>query len=178
MRNSPAQVLHYAFSNYWGLAAVIVLALLLWLPRLSDPIDLRWDGAFIIFSGHCWPVAMSTASQANQDRLSLCNIFRCSRLLLDRYSGNPLLIAVAILLRRGFRKAEVQKLQLQSRGMEFGLEMIINATMHRLFQICNQQNQHGGGNERKNHESSDSIQNDNSAMSHRLCARLLRAFAR
>jgi hypothetical protein len=132
MRNSPAQVLHYAFSNYWGWAAVIVLALLLWLPRLSDPIDLRWDGAFIIFSGHRWPVAMATASQTNQDRLSLCNILRCSRLLLDRYSGNPLLTAVAILLRRGFRKAEVQKLQLQSRGMEFALEMIINATVHRL----------------------------------------------
>jgi len=75
---------------------------------------------------------MATASQANQDRLSLCNILRCSRLLLDRYSGNPLLTAVAILLRRGFRKAEVQKLQLQSRGMEFALEMIINATVHRL----------------------------------------------
>ena len=29
--------------RYWGEAVVIALALLLWVPRLSGPIDLRWD---------------------------------------------------------------------------------------------------------------------------------------
>ena len=31
-------------SQYWADAAVIALALLHWRPRLSGPIDLRWDG--------------------------------------------------------------------------------------------------------------------------------------
>src|SRR6266403_2326873 len=30
-------------SRYWGEAVVVALALLLWVPRLSGPIDLRWD---------------------------------------------------------------------------------------------------------------------------------------
>ena len=29
--------------RYWGEAVVVALALLLWVPRLSGPIDLRWD---------------------------------------------------------------------------------------------------------------------------------------
>lgn len=63
---------------------------------------------------------------------------------LHRYFGNPFLTAVGRLLfscreagdfycgLRGFRKSAVQRLQLQSRGMEFALEMIIKATMHNL----------------------------------------------
>ncbi len=64
--------------------------------------------------------------------------------LLHRYFGNPFLTAVGRLFfscreagdfycgLRGFRKAAVQKLNLQSQGMEFALEMVIKATMHGL----------------------------------------------
>ena len=63
---------------------------------------------------------------------------------LHRYFGNPLLTAIGRLFfsckqcgdfycgLRGFRKEAVQELQLQSRGMEFALEMIVKAGMHRL----------------------------------------------
>jgi hypothetical protein len=63
---------------------------------------------------------------------------------LHRYFGNPLLTAIGRLFfsckqcgdfycgLRGFRKEAVQQLQLQSRGMEFALEMIVKAGMHRL----------------------------------------------
>jgi glycosyltransferase involved in cell wall biosynthesis len=63
---------------------------------------------------------------------------------LHRYFGNPLLTAMGRLFfsckecgdfycgLRGFRKQAVQELELQSRGMEFALEMIIKAGMHRL----------------------------------------------
>jgi glycosyltransferase involved in cell wall biosynthesis len=63
---------------------------------------------------------------------------------LHRYFGNPLLTAIGRLFfsckqcgdfycgLRGFRKQAVQQLQLQSRGMEFALEMIVKAGMHRL----------------------------------------------
>ena len=64
--------------------------------------------------------------------------------LLHRYFGNPFLTAVGRLFfscrdagdfycgLRGFNKAAVQKLKLQSCGMEFALEMVIKATMHGL----------------------------------------------
>jgi glycosyltransferase involved in cell wall biosynthesis len=64
--------------------------------------------------------------------------------LLHRYFGNPLLTAIGRLFfsckecadfycgLRGFRKEAVQELELQSRGMEFALEMIVKAEMHRL----------------------------------------------
>jgi hypothetical protein len=63
---------------------------------------------------------------------------------LHRYFGNPFLTAVGRLFfscseagdfycgLRGFRKSAVQRPQLQSRGMEFALVMIIKATMHDL----------------------------------------------
>ena len=63
---------------------------------------------------------------------------------LHRYFGNPLLTAIGRLFfsckqcgdfycgLRGFRKEAVQQLQLQSRGMEFALEMIVKAGMYRL----------------------------------------------
>jgi glycosyltransferase involved in cell wall biosynthesis len=63
---------------------------------------------------------------------------------LHRYFGNPFLTAVGRLFfscheagdfycgLRGFRKEAVERLQLQSRGMEFALEMVIKATMHGL----------------------------------------------
>ena len=63
---------------------------------------------------------------------------------LHRYFGNPLLTAIGRLFfsckecgdfycgLRGFRREAVQKLGLQSRGMEFALEMIVKAGMHRL----------------------------------------------
>lgn len=63
---------------------------------------------------------------------------------LHRYFGNPLLTAIGRLFfscreagdfycgLRGFRKTEVQRLRLQSQGMEFALEMVIKATMHGL----------------------------------------------
>ena len=38
-------------SQYWADAAVIALALLLWLPRLSGPIDLRWDSGVYYLLG-------------------------------------------------------------------------------------------------------------------------------
>ncbi len=61
-----------------------------------------------------------------------------------RYFGNPTLSAIGRLFfrnrslgdfycgLRGFRKEAVQRLELQSRGMEFALEMLIKAGMHGL----------------------------------------------
>jgi len=63
---------------------------------------------------------------------------------MHRYFGNPLLTAVGRLFfsckdsgdfycgLRGFRKEAIQSLELQSRGMEFALEMLIKAKMHSL----------------------------------------------
>ena len=63
---------------------------------------------------------------------------------MHRYFGNPLLTALGRLFfsckesgdfycgLRGFRKDAVQRLTLQSQGMEFALEMIIKAEMHGL----------------------------------------------
>ncbi|MBV9010335.1 MAG: glycosyltransferase family 2 protein [Verrucomicrobia bacterium] len=63
---------------------------------------------------------------------------------LHRYFGNPLLSAIGRLFfscreasdfycgLRGFRREAVQRLELQSRGMEFALEMLVKATMHGL----------------------------------------------
>ena len=50
MDSSPKErVPHYglvatAMRRYWGEAVVVAIALLVWLPRLSGSIDLRWDG--------------------------------------------------------------------------------------------------------------------------------------
>jgi hypothetical protein len=63
---------------------------------------------------------------------------------MHRYFGNPLLTAIGRLFfscrecgdfycgLRGFRREAVRTLQLQSRGMEFALEMIVKAQMHAL----------------------------------------------
>ena len=63
---------------------------------------------------------------------------------MHRYFGNPLLTALGRLFfackksgdfycgLRGFRKKAIQALGLQSRGMEFALEMLIKAEMHGL----------------------------------------------
>ena len=63
---------------------------------------------------------------------------------MHRYFGNPLLTAVGRLFfsckesgdfycgLRGFRKKAIEALELQSRGMEFALEMVIKAQMHGL----------------------------------------------
>jgi glycosyltransferase involved in cell wall biosynthesis len=64
--------------------------------------------------------------------------------LMHRYFGNPFLTAVGRLFfsckesgdfycgLRGFRKEAIETLELQSRGMEFALEMVIKAEMHGL----------------------------------------------
>jgi len=63
---------------------------------------------------------------------------------MHRYFGNPLLTAIGRLFfscrecgdfycgLRGFQREAVRTLQLQSRGMEFALEMIVKAQMHTL----------------------------------------------
>jgi glycosyltransferase involved in cell wall biosynthesis len=63
---------------------------------------------------------------------------------MHRYFGNPLLTSLGRLFfackasgdfycgLRGFRKKAIQGLELQSRGMEFALEMVIKAEMHGL----------------------------------------------
>jgi hypothetical protein len=63
---------------------------------------------------------------------------------MHRYFGNPLLTAIGRLFfsckacgdfycgLRGFQREAVRTLQLQSRGMEFALEMIVKAQMHAL----------------------------------------------
>ncbi len=63
---------------------------------------------------------------------------------MHRYFGNPFLTAVGRLFfsarncgdfycgLRGFRKEAAEKLALQSRGMEFALEMVVKAEMHSL----------------------------------------------
>lgn len=40
-----------AIKRHWGQAVVLVLALLVWLPRLSGPIDLRWDAGVYYLLG-------------------------------------------------------------------------------------------------------------------------------
>jgi len=64
--------------------------------------------------------------------------------LMHRYFGNPFLTAIGRLFfsckecgdfycgLRGFRKEAVRALRLQSRGMEFALEMVVKARMHGL----------------------------------------------
>lgn len=39
------------FSKYWSWMSVVALAILLWLPRMSGPIDLRWDGSVYYLLG-------------------------------------------------------------------------------------------------------------------------------
>ena len=57
MDSSPKErVPHYglvatAMRRYWGEAAVVAIALLVWLPRLSGSIDLRWDGGVYYLLG-------------------------------------------------------------------------------------------------------------------------------
>jgi hypothetical protein len=50
-RDSPAQELRRPVYTYWDWIVVILLAFLLWLPRLSGPIDLRWDGGVYYLLG-------------------------------------------------------------------------------------------------------------------------------
>ena len=38
-------------TRYWGEVVVVTIAVLLWLPRLSGPIDLRWDGGVYYLLG-------------------------------------------------------------------------------------------------------------------------------
>lgn len=47
----PALQLNKVLARYWSEAIVVALALLLWLPRLSGPIDLRWDGGVYYLLG-------------------------------------------------------------------------------------------------------------------------------
>ena len=57
MDSSPKErVPHYglvatAMRRYWGEAVVVAIALLVWLPRLSGSIDLRWDGGVYYLLG-------------------------------------------------------------------------------------------------------------------------------
>ena len=37
--------------RFWGELTVLVLAILLWLPRLTGPIDLRWDAGVYYLLG-------------------------------------------------------------------------------------------------------------------------------
>jgi hypothetical protein len=39
------------FTRYWAEAVVVVISILLWAPRLSGPIDLRWDGSVYYMLG-------------------------------------------------------------------------------------------------------------------------------
>ena len=49
---SPAYALAAtALTRYWGAAVVVALALLVWAPRFSGPIDLRWDGGVYYLLG-------------------------------------------------------------------------------------------------------------------------------
>src|SRR6266480_2411153 len=55
-------------SRYWGEAVVVALTLLLWVPRLSGPIDLRWDaGVYYVLgtsraSGHGYRILSEPGS--------------------------------------------------------------------------------------------------------------------
>src|SRR5215831_19225552 len=40
-----------AITRYWSGAVVVAIALLLWVPRLSGPIDLRWDAGVYYLLG-------------------------------------------------------------------------------------------------------------------------------
>src|SRR2546423_11190207 len=55
-RQSPASTrmasrLGNAITRYWGEVIVVAIALIVWLPRLSGPIDLRWDGGVYYLLG-------------------------------------------------------------------------------------------------------------------------------
>jgi hypothetical protein len=47
----PVLRLRKTITHYWGEALVVAIALLVWLPRLSGPIDLRWDGGVYYLLG-------------------------------------------------------------------------------------------------------------------------------
>lgn len=47
----PALLLSKVLTRYWGEAIVVALAVLLWLPRLSGPIDLRYDAGVYYLLG-------------------------------------------------------------------------------------------------------------------------------
>jgi hypothetical protein len=51
MVNSAKSPFRKVIHQHWGWIAVAALAILLWLPRLSGPIDLRWDGAVYYLLG-------------------------------------------------------------------------------------------------------------------------------
>lgn len=38
-------------ARWWGEAVIVIVAVLLWIPRLSGPIDLRWDGGVYYILG-------------------------------------------------------------------------------------------------------------------------------
>src|SRR5262245_41801643 len=38
-------------SRWWGQSVVVAIALLLWISRLSGPLDLRWDGGVYYLLG-------------------------------------------------------------------------------------------------------------------------------
>jgi hypothetical protein len=65
---SPSLRLGKAIRHYRGEAIVVALALLLWLPRLSGPIDLRWDaGVYYVLgtslaSGHGYRILSEPGS--------------------------------------------------------------------------------------------------------------------
>ena len=47
----PAGPVRRSYAGWWSSVAVIALALLLWAPRLSGPIDLRWDAGVYYLLG-------------------------------------------------------------------------------------------------------------------------------
>lgn len=48
---SATQRMNSFFSRYWDFALIVVLAIVLWLPRLSGPIDLRYDAGVYYLLG-------------------------------------------------------------------------------------------------------------------------------
>ena len=55
-----------AIRRYWGEAVVVAIALLVWLPRLSGPIDLRWDGGVSYLSRYSLARVMATGFRATR----------------------------------------------------------------------------------------------------------------
>jgi hypothetical protein len=75
-------------TRYWGEAIVVAIALLVWMPRLSGPIDLRWDaGVYYLLGtslaqGHGYRIRASGSPEA-------CSIRRsCRRSWLHQGIGH------------------------------------------------------------------------------------------
>ena len=73
--------------RYWHWAVVVLLAIILWAPRLSGPIDLRWDGGVYYLLGTSLATGHGYRSRVSQARPKRSNTHRSCPQLSRCMSG-------------------------------------------------------------------------------------------